>query len=86
MGWRVPRLASWLAPRLGSLGRRSGRGLAAKLRDGGFPDEELRQIGRNVRPGSAALVVVTKPVWLDKVERVLRLHGGEVARKEVPAV
>jgi uncharacterized membrane protein len=35
-------------------------GLAAKLRDTGFPDERLRKLGQGLRPGTSALVAVVE--------------------------
>jgi len=66
-----------------TLGGAAVGGLAAKLRDGGFPDERLRQMGEGVRPGSSALVAVIEHVWLKDVERMLQEKGADLATEAV---
>ena len=68
-----------------ALGGAAVGGLAAKLRDGGFPDQRLRQIGEGVRPGSSALVAVIEHVWLEDVERMLEEKGADLATEAVAA-
>src|SRR6266550_3070218 len=47
-----------------ALGGAAVGGLAAKARDGGFPDARLRQVGASLQPGSSALVAVIEHIWL----------------------
>ena len=68
-----------------TLGGAAVGGLAAKLRDGGFPDERLRQMGEGVKPGSSALVAVIEHVWLRDVERMLEEKGADLATEAVSA-
>jgi uncharacterized membrane protein len=68
-----------------ALGGAAVGGLAARLRDGGFPDQRLRQIGEGVRPGSSALVAVIEHVWLEDVERMLEEKGADIATEAVAA-
>jgi uncharacterized membrane protein len=67
-----------------ALGGAAIGGLASKLRDTGFPDDELRRIGQSIVPGSAAIVMVAEPVWSDNLQRLLEQHGAEVTKHEVP--
>jgi uncharacterized membrane protein len=66
-----------------ALGGAAIGGLAAKLRDGGFPDQELREMGESIKPGSAAVVAVVERTWMGSVEQLLQQHGAEVKTKEV---
>ena len=68
-----------------TLGGAAVGGLAARLRDGGFPDERLRQMGESVRPGSSALVAVIEHTWLEDVERMLEQKGADLATEAVSA-
>jgi uncharacterized membrane protein len=68
-----------------TLGGAAIGGLAAKLRDGGFKDERLRQMGEGLRPGSSALVAVIEHVWLEDVERMLEEKGADLATEAVTA-
>jgi uncharacterized membrane protein len=67
-----------------TLGGAAVGGLAAKLRDGGFPDERLRKIGEDIQPGAAVLVAVVTPTSAPTVEHVLEEKGGSIAMEEVP--
>lgn len=68
-----------------ALGGAAVGGLAARLRDGGFPDERLRQMGEGLRPGSSALVAVIEHVWLGDVERMLAEKGADLTTEAVAA-
>jgi uncharacterized membrane protein len=68
-----------------TLGGAAVGGLAASLRDSGFPDDDLRAIGEKIRPGAAAVVAVADQTWLDNVERVLEQHGATVTKQEIAA-
>jgi uncharacterized membrane protein len=66
-----------------TLGGAAVGGLAAKLRDGGFKDERLRQMGAGLQPGSSALVAVIEHTWLEDVERRLEERGADIATEAV---
>jgi uncharacterized membrane protein len=68
-----------------ALGGAAIGGLAAKARDGGFPDARLRQVGESLQPGSSALVAVIEQIWLEDVERMLEQKGGDLATEAVAA-
>ena len=66
-----------------TLGGAAVGGLAHKLRDRGFPDEKLKQMGESVTPGSAALVVVVDDSSSADVELRLGRYGAQVAKEVV---
>jgi uncharacterized membrane protein len=66
-----------------ALGGAAIGGLASKLRDTGFPDEQLRRLGQDIEQGSAALVTIVEPTWLTNVQRILEQHGAKVTTNEV---
>jgi len=53
-------------------------GLAAKLHDGGFPDDRLRQLAEGLTPDSSALVAVIDHRWVADLERELAQQGADV--------
>jgi uncharacterized membrane protein len=59
--------------------------LAARLRDSGFPDERLRQIGEGLKPGTSALVAIVEHRWVLEVERQMREAGAELATEAIKA-
>ncbi|MGZ3598936.1 MAG: DUF1269 domain-containing protein [Ktedonobacterales bacterium] len=60
-------------------------GLAAKLRDSGFPDDRLRELGEALRPGTSALVAVIELTWVEEVERELEDLGARLVTEEIKA-
>jgi uncharacterized membrane protein len=58
-------------------------GLAAKLRDSGFKDERLRQLGTSLRPGSSAIVAVIDHIWVAELERELQQAGADVLTEAI---
>jgi len=60
-------------------------GLAAKLRDSGFPDERLREVGESLKPGTSALVAVIEHTWVAEVEQQLAQYGAQVVTEAVKA-
>jgi len=58
-------------------------GLAAKLRDTGFSDARLRELGRGLQPGSSALVAVVEHIWVRDVERELEKQGADIITEEL---
>lgn len=60
-------------------------GLAAKLRDSGFRDERLKQLGAALTPGTSALVAVIEHTWVHDVERLLADYGANVTTESIKA-
>jgi len=59
--------------------------LAARLRDSGFPDDRLREIGEALTPGTSALIAIIEHRWVTKVEDQLRAEGVQYAIEAVKA-
>jgi uncharacterized membrane protein len=59
--------------------------LANRLRDTGFPDERLRQIGEALTPSTSALVAIVEHRWILGVEQRLRGQGADVTTEGVRA-
>lgn len=53
-------------------------GLAAKLRDSGFSDERLKQLGEGLTPGSSAIVAVVEHKWVAEVEKAMAEAGADM--------
>lgn len=53
-------------------------GLAAKLHDSGFPDDQLKQLSAGLTPNSSALVAVIDHVWVAEVERELASQQADL--------
>ena len=60
-------------------------GLAAKLRDSGFRDERLKQLGEALTPGTSALVAVIEHTWVHDVEKLLADYGANVMTETIKA-
>ena len=60
-------------------------GLAAKLRDSGFKDDRLKQLGASLRPGTSAIVAVIDHIWVADLERDLREAGANVVTEAIAA-
>jgi uncharacterized membrane protein len=74
----------WLA-----LGGASVGALAQRLRDSGFPDDRLREIGQGLKPGTSALVAIVELRWVQELENELRAAAADIVtetlRDEVAA-
>ena len=66
-----------------ALGGAAIGGLAAKLHDGGFPDDRLKQIGAKLTPNSSALVAVIEHQWVAEVEQELASQQADVVTQEL---
>lgn len=53
-------------------------GLAAKLHDSGFPDDQLKQLSAGLTPNSSALVAVIDHAWVAEVERELASQQADL--------
>lgn len=60
-------------------------GLAAKLRDGGFPDERLKKVGEGLTPGSSAIVAVVEHRWVADVENAMAQAGADMVTEAISA-
>lgn len=68
-----------------ALGGAAVGGLAAKLRDGGFRDERLREIGESVKPGNSALIAVVEEIWVKDAEKILEEKAADIVTNQVAA-
>lgn len=73
----------------GPLGMLAGGGigaLAAKLRDSGFEDEQLEQLGRSLQPNGSAAVIELAADAAETAEQLLRALGAaQVVVEDVDA-
>jgi uncharacterized membrane protein len=60
-------------------------GLAAKLRDSGFNDQRLKQVGQNLQPGTSAILAVIQHTWVTELEGELRKAGADVVTEQIGA-
>ena len=60
-------------------------GLAAKMRDGGFSDARLKQIGASLKPNSSAIIAVIDHVWVAEVERQMQQAGADIVTEAISA-
>jgi uncharacterized membrane protein len=60
-------------------------GLAAKLRDSGFRDDNLKEIGSALKPGTSAIVAVVEHTWVADLERELAEQGAKTVRQAITA-
>lgn len=68
----------------GALGAAVG-GMTAKLYDGGFKDDRLRQIGTSLEPGTSAIIAVIEHRWVAELERELAEEGADVTTAALAA-
>ena len=72
--------AAWAA-----LGGAAIGGLANRLRDTGFPDARLNEIGEALTPGTSALVAIMEHRWVPDVDQHLRAAAADVMTEAVRA-
>jgi uncharacterized membrane protein len=60
-------------------------GLAAKLRDSGFSDARLREVGAGLKPGTSALIAVIEHSWVRRIEQELAEQGAQMVTEEIKA-
>jgi uncharacterized membrane protein len=60
-------------------------GLAAKLRDSGFKDGRLKQLGNSLPPRSSAIVAVIDHIWVAELEQELQQAGADVLTEAISA-
>jgi uncharacterized membrane protein len=52
-------------------------GLAAKLRDSGFPDDQLRGLGDDLSPGQGAIVALVEDDQVEKAKKLLEVVDAQ---------
>jgi uncharacterized membrane protein len=60
-------------------------GLAAKLRDSGFDDKQLKDISESLKPGSSAIIAVVEHTWVAEVQKAMDQAGAEMIKTELKA-
>jgi uncharacterized membrane protein len=68
-----------------ALGGAAIGGLANRLRDTGFPDSRLKQVGEALTPGTSALIAIVEHRWVLDVEQRLRVAAQDVMTEAVQA-
>jgi uncharacterized membrane protein len=71
-------IAGAFIPLVGMLGGAIVGGVAAKLRDGGFPNDKLKQMANDLEPGHSLFVMITEAESASSVEQVLSTAGGQI--------
>ena len=68
-----------------ALGGAAVGGLASKLRDTGFRDDRLRQMGESLTPGTSAIVAVVEHEWVREVERRIENEAKDIVTEAITA-
>jgi uncharacterized membrane protein len=71
-------LAAGFIPVVGWLGGAIIGGVAAKMRDGGFPNDKLKAMAEGLEPGHSMFVMLTDSESVAAVEGVLSESGGDL--------
>src|SRR5215211_6429983 len=58
-------------------------GLAAKLRDSGFPNQRLQEVGARLQPGDSLLIVAVDDAAVEPVSEILKDAGADVVREAI---
>jgi uncharacterized membrane protein len=58
-------------------------GLASKLRDSGFPNKKLEDIGSRLKPGDSLLIVAVDDAAAEPVSRILKDAGADLIREAI---
>jgi uncharacterized membrane protein len=53
-------------------------GIASKLRDSGFSNERLKEIGDALKPGTSAIIALVEHKWVSKLEDLMAEAGADV--------
>jgi len=70
---------------LAAVGGAAIGGVIARLRDSGFKDDRLRQLGENLQPGSSAILAVIEHIWVTELQTELEKAGADVVTEELGA-
>lgn len=57
--------------------------LASRLRDSGFPDEKLKQVGEALTPGTSALIAIVEHRWVLEVQNRLQAAAAQYVTEEL---
>ncbi|MFL5759654.1 MAG: DUF1269 domain-containing protein [Thermomicrobiales bacterium] len=58
-------------------------GLASKLRDSGFPNQRLNEVGARLQPGDSLLIVAVDDAAADAVSAILKDAGADLIREAI---
>jgi len=58
-------------------------GLASKLRDSGFPNQKLKEVGDRLKPGDSVLIVAVEDAQVDSVSAFLKDAGASLVREAI---
>ena len=58
-------------------------GLVARLRDSGFDDKRLRQLGQSLQPGTSAILTVIEHTWVTELQAELEKAGADVVNQQL---
>lgn len=72
-------------PVVGMIGGAIIGGVAAKLRDGGFPNKTLKEMAESLKPDHSMFVMLTDSGSVAEVEHVLSEAGGQLISHPVNA-
>jgi uncharacterized membrane protein len=70
---------------LAAVGGAAIGGIIARLRDSGFKDERLRQLGESLQPRSSAILAVIEHIWVLELEAELQKAGADTVTAELSA-
>jgi uncharacterized membrane protein len=56
-------------------------GLAARLKENGFSDEGIKELGATLKPGTSAIIAIVDDQSADDLEHRLAVHGARVVRQ-----
>ncbi len=68
---------------LAAVGGAAIGGVIARLRDSGFKDDRLRQLGENLPPGSSAILAVIEHIWVTELQAELEKAGADVVTEQL---
>jgi uncharacterized membrane protein len=72
-------------PVVGTIGGAIIGGVAAKLRDGGFPNDKLKEMAESLEPDHSMYVMLTDSGSVAAVENILEGAGGQLVSHPVGA-
>jgi uncharacterized membrane protein len=58
-------------------------GLASKLRDSGFPNQRLKEVGDRLKPGDSLLIVAVEDADVEHVSLILKDTGADLIREAI---
>ena len=53
-------------------------GIASKLRDSGFSNDRLKEIGEALKPGTSAIIAVVEHRWVGELENLMAEAGADI--------